>query len=156
MKYLEKILEKIPDNVTGRLIITDGVFSMDGDIAKLDKITQLAQQYNCKVMATKQGYIKKTSKGGNHNIKDGDTFGFKYFDCKGITGITITSRGYGKGVFEVRTSIDGEVFAEVPCDFCTVWTDYTVDCKIPDGVNAIYFTFKGDGNPSIKSFKFLH
>ena len=107
-------------------------------------------------------YIIQEGKDGDKNlgyVKDifeNTTVGFKYFDCKGITGITITSRGYGKGVFEVRTSIDGEVFAEVPCDFCTVWTDYTVDCKIPDGVNAIYFTFKGDGNPSIKSFKFLH
>ncbi len=50
MKYLEKILEKIPDNQTGRLIITDGVFSMDGDLAKLDKIYELAQKYRCRIM----------------------------------------------------------------------------------------------------------
>ena len=48
--YLERILSKIPENKKGRLIITDGVFSMDGDIAKLDKIFDLAQKYNCKVM----------------------------------------------------------------------------------------------------------
>ena len=50
MKYLEKILNKIPDNITGRLIITDGVFSMDGDIAPLNEIVELAQKYNCKIM----------------------------------------------------------------------------------------------------------
>ncbi len=50
MKYLERILEKIPNDIKGRLIITDGVFSMDGDIAYLDKIVQLAKKYNCKVM----------------------------------------------------------------------------------------------------------
>ena len=50
MRYLEKILDNIPDSTTGRLIITDGVFSMDGDIARLDKITDLAQKYKCKVM----------------------------------------------------------------------------------------------------------
>lgn len=50
MKYLERILDRIPPETTGRLIITDGVFSMDGDIAYLDKITQLAQKYKCRVM----------------------------------------------------------------------------------------------------------
>jgi glycine C-acetyltransferase len=29
-----------------RVIVTDGVFSMDGDIAPLDKIYELAQKYN--------------------------------------------------------------------------------------------------------------
>lgn len=50
MRYLERILERIPNNITGRLIITDGVFSMDGDIARLDKICELAHKYNCRVM----------------------------------------------------------------------------------------------------------
>lgn len=66
MKYLERILEKIPESTTGRLIITDGVFSMDGDIARLDKITELAQKYHCKVMvddAHGVGIVGKTGKG---------------------------------------------------------------------------------------------
>lgn len=50
MKYLERILSRISPEVTGRLIITDGVFSMDGDMAKLDKIVELAEKYNCRVM----------------------------------------------------------------------------------------------------------
>ena len=50
MKALERVLKKIPEEQTGRLIITDGVFSMDGDIAKLDIITELAKEYNCRVM----------------------------------------------------------------------------------------------------------
>ena len=43
MNGLERILKRLPDEQTGRLIITDGVFSMDGDIAKLDIITELAE-----------------------------------------------------------------------------------------------------------------
>ena len=50
MKGLERILSRIPDEKTGRLIITDGVFSMDGDIAKLDKIVELAEKYHCRIM----------------------------------------------------------------------------------------------------------
>lgn len=50
MKYLERILSRISPEVTGRLIITDGVFSMDGDMAKLDKIVELAEKYNCRIM----------------------------------------------------------------------------------------------------------
>ncbi len=66
MKYLEKILDKIPDDKKGRLIITDGVFSMDGDIAKLHTITKLAQKYNCAVMVDDAhgiGIVGKTGRG---------------------------------------------------------------------------------------------
>ncbi len=75
MKYLERILDRIPDNITGRLIITDGVFSMDGDIARLDKITDLAQKYKCKVMVDDAhgiGIVGKTGRGSAqfYNVQD--------------------------------------------------------------------------------------
>ncbi len=50
IKYLEQVLAKIPANVKGRLIITDGVFSMHGDMAKLDEIYTLAQKYKARLM----------------------------------------------------------------------------------------------------------
>lgn len=50
MYALERILKRIPDEKTGRLIITDGVFSMDGDLAKLDTIVELAEKYKCRIM----------------------------------------------------------------------------------------------------------
>ncbi len=49
-----------------RIIVTDGVFSMDGDIAKLDKIYNLAQQYDSLVMIDEchsAGFIGKEGKG---------------------------------------------------------------------------------------------
>ena len=49
MEELEKILARIPDEA-GRLIVTDGVFSMGGDIARLPEICALAEKYGARVM----------------------------------------------------------------------------------------------------------
>jgi glycine C-acetyltransferase len=49
-----------------RLIVTDGVFSMDGDIAPLDKIYELAQKYNALIYVDEchaAGVVGKTGKG---------------------------------------------------------------------------------------------
>jgi glycine C-acetyltransferase len=49
-----------------QLIATDGVFSMDGSIAKLDKITELAKKYDAMVMVDDShatGFIGKTGRG---------------------------------------------------------------------------------------------
>ena len=58
-----------------RIIVTDGVFSMDGDIAKLDKICDLADQYNALVMVDDShasGFIGKTGRGTHEhcNVMD--------------------------------------------------------------------------------------
>ena len=47
MADLEKIIKEVKDRYTTKLIITDGVFSMDGDIAKLPEIVDLAEKYGC-------------------------------------------------------------------------------------------------------------
>jgi len=49
MKDLEKKLQSAEID-KGKLIITDGVFSMSGDICKLDEIVKLARKYNAKIM----------------------------------------------------------------------------------------------------------
>ncbi len=50
LRGLERVLRALPDAQRGRLIVTDGVFSMHGDLAPLDAITALARQYNARVM----------------------------------------------------------------------------------------------------------
>ncbi len=65
MKHLEEKL-KLHQDKRIRLIITDGAFSMDGDLAKLDKIVELAEKYNAMVFvdeAHTSGYIGKTGRG---------------------------------------------------------------------------------------------
>ncbi|MCF0228439.1 MAG: pyridoxal phosphate-dependent aminotransferase family protein [Parasporobacterium sp.] len=49
MADLEKQLKSVPEG-SGALIVTDGVFSMGGDIAKLPEICALAEKYNARVM----------------------------------------------------------------------------------------------------------
>lgn len=46
MQHLEEILKADRSNYNNVLIITDGVFSMDGDLAKLPEIVELAKKYN--------------------------------------------------------------------------------------------------------------
>jgi glycine C-acetyltransferase len=65
MEDLEAQLIKAQDQ-RFRIIVTDGVFSMDGDIAKLDKICDLADKYDALVMTDEchsAGFIGKTGRG---------------------------------------------------------------------------------------------
>ena len=55
-----------------RMIATDGVFSMDGNIAKLDRICELAEKYKAMVMVDDShatGFIGKTGR-GTHEYND--------------------------------------------------------------------------------------
>lgn len=65
MADLEEQLKKAQDQ-RFRIIVTDGVFSMDGDIAKLDAICDLADKYDALVMTDEchsAGFIGKTGRG---------------------------------------------------------------------------------------------
>ena len=57
------LIKKIP---AFKIIVTDGVFSMDGVVAKLDKICDLADKYDALVMVDEchaSGFIGKTGRG---------------------------------------------------------------------------------------------
>jgi glycine C-acetyltransferase len=65
MEHLEEKLQLHQDK-RFRMIITDGVFSMDGDTAKLDEIVALAEKYDAMVFVDDShgsGYIGKTGRG---------------------------------------------------------------------------------------------
>ncbi|MBR6257776.1 MAG: family 43 glycosylhydrolase [Lachnospiraceae bacterium] len=86
-------------------------------------------------------------------MRNSATAGFKYFDFKGVKTISIKVRGYAKGEFEVRTSREGEVLAKIPVDFTNVWETYTSDINIPDGVAAIFLTYRGGGTCDLLGFE---
>ena len=65
MDDLEKQL-KLAQNQRFRLIVTDGVFSMDGNVAPLDRIYELAQQYDAMIMVDEShsaGVVGATGRG---------------------------------------------------------------------------------------------
>ncbi|MCM3616185.1 glycine C-acetyltransferase [Sutcliffiella horikoshii] len=74
MKDLERALKESGE-YRKRLIVTDGVFSMDGNIAPLDKIVELAEQYDALVMvddAHASGVLGENGRGTvNHFGLDG-------------------------------------------------------------------------------------
>lgn len=67
LKGLERCLKEADEaGVRFKMIATDGVFSMDGDIAKLDEIVPLADKYNALVMVDDShstGFMGKTGRG---------------------------------------------------------------------------------------------
>ena len=74
MNALEDALKKTQDKRT-RMIATDGVFSMDGTVARLDEITQLAERYDALVMVDDchaTGFFGPTGRGSpeHHGVLD--------------------------------------------------------------------------------------
>lgn len=71
MADLEEQLKKAKD-AKSKIIVTDGVFSMDGYVAQLDKICDLAEQYDALVMVDDchaTGFIGKTGR-GTHELNN--------------------------------------------------------------------------------------
>lgn len=86
------------------------------------------------------------------NLQNNTVIGFKYLDCRGIKQFSVTTRAYINGEFSIKTAIDGEELGKVRVWGTNVWTTFTADCNIPDGVHAIYVCFKG-GSGQFKSFE---
>ena len=63
MAHLERLLKQVPEDA-GCLIVTDGVFSMGGDIAKLPDIVELARKYGAKVMVDDAHALGVLGEGG--------------------------------------------------------------------------------------------
>ncbi|MGB9697166.1 MAG: glycine C-acetyltransferase [Ignavibacteria bacterium] len=88
MNHLEQKLQLHQDKRI-RMIITDGAFSMDGDLARLDKIVELAEKYNAMVFVDDShatGYIGKTGRGTH-----------EYYNVMGKIDIITTTLGKALG-----------------------------------------------------------
>ena len=63
MEDLERVLARLPEDA-GKLIITDGVFSMTGDIANLPEIVRIAKKYDAQIMVDDAHGMGMIGKGG--------------------------------------------------------------------------------------------
>lgn len=88
------------------------------------------------------------------NIQKNTVIGFKYFDYKDVKKISIVTRGYFYGYYEVRTTWDGKVVGEIHADSSNFWEEYSCDVNIPNGVGALYLKFIGEGTGQLKAIKF--
>ncbi len=72
-EHLEKALAEIPEE-EGKLIVTDGVFSMEGDIVRFPELKRIAQKYSTRVYldeAHALGVIGATGRGTEEHYGDG-------------------------------------------------------------------------------------
>jgi glycine C-acetyltransferase len=77
----ERILQETADWKGHKLIISDGVFSMDGDIAPLPKLCDLAEKYNCIMMVDDAHASGVLGRGGRGTVD--------HFDCHGRVHIQV-------------------------------------------------------------------
>ena len=88
MKHLRKKLELHADK-RSRMIVTDGVFSMDGDLAPLDEIVALAEELDAMILlddSHASGFIGKTGRGTH-----------EHFGVMGKIDVITTTLGKGLG-----------------------------------------------------------
>lgn len=101
---------------------------------------------------TQDGKDGEETPGYIANMRDGAVAGFKYFNCKGVCGISVEVRGGRRGCVEVMTSWDGEVLGKIPVTYSNEWKTYSAAISIPDGVQALYFRYCGEKAVSLGTF----
>src|SRR6201997_3363360 len=90
VKDCERILQEHADFPGKKLIITDGVFSMDGDIAPLPELCSLAEKYNCIMMVDDAHASGVLGRGGRGTID--------HLDCPGRVHIQVGTLSKAIGV----------------------------------------------------------
>ena len=96
-EQLEKILQAKRNNYNKALIVTESVFSMDGDIANLDKLIELKKKYNCLLMVDEAHAFCALGKGltgySSYNNKDIDIITATFGKAVGSFGAFCVSTG---------------------------------------------------------------
>lgn len=90
LKDCERILEETRNWPGRKLLITDGVFSMDGDVAPLPGLCDLAEKYGCLMMVDDAHASGVFGRGGRGTVD--------HFDCHGRVDIQVGTLSKAVGV----------------------------------------------------------
>lgn len=90
LKDCERILEETRDWPGRKLLITDGVFSMDGDVAPLPALCDLAEKYGCLMMVDDAHASGVFGRGGRGTVD--------HFNCHGRVDIQVGTLSKAIGV----------------------------------------------------------
>lgn len=71
MKDLERVLQKLPKEA-GKLIVSDGVFSTGGEIVDLNRLIELAKEYNARTLIDDAHAVGVIGKGGRGTASEFD------------------------------------------------------------------------------------
>jgi hypothetical protein len=95
---------------------------------------------------TQDGFDREAG-GDQHiaNFRDGALAGFKSFAFRGAQSLSVTARGDARGRVLVSTHPDGPAAADIPLDAGPDWRDFSGALRVGDGVQPLYFTFRGEG-----------
>lgn len=87
------------------------------------------------------------------NMKDGAMAGFKYFDIGELERIGVQVSGNGRGEMLVKTSADGITVCRIPVSAEGTRNWFESTCRIPRGINALFFTYQGEGSINFHRFE---
>lgn len=86
------------------------------------------------------------------NMRCGATAGFKYFDLRDTTRISVRVRGNGSGVISVCSSETGKKLAQISIASAKTWTDFSSPFQAGTGHSALFFIYEGTGAIDFLSF----
>ena len=88
------------------------------------------------------------------NMRDGATAGYRYFDFRKASKLSVETRGNAEGEFVVRDHRNGNVVSRISISPSADWTVHTAKLEALKGKKALYFTYEGKGALDFKSFCF--
>ena len=79
------------------------------------------------------------------NMTDGAIAGFKYFNIEKVEEVSVTVRGNGFGNIKITNLLNGEAIVNIPIKSQSKWRSFVTPVKLPEGKQALFFTYEGMG-----------
>lgn len=78
-------------------------------------------------------------------MTDGAIAGFKYFNIEKVEEVSVTVRGNGFGNIKITNLLNGEAIVNIPIKSQSKWRSFVTPVKLPEGKQALFFTYEGMG-----------